>query len=401
MLYRTMPKNGDQLSVLGFGCMRLPTTTNGKIDEPRAIAQIRKTIDSGVNYVDTAWPYHNGESEPLLGKALNDGYREKVKVATKLPPWLVESRKDMDKILNAQLEKLDIEHIDYYLVHALTGSSWDAVVPLGVREFLDQARKDGRIGNAGFSFHGFLDDFKRIVDAYDWVFCQIQYNFMDQEFQAGTEGLKYAASKDLGVVVMEPLRGGNLALPTPPPAVAEIWDQAETKRTPAEWGLRWVWNHPEVTVVLSGMNDESHIEQNLALADEAWANSLTQEELALIDRVRGKYQELMPVGCTGCAYCLPCPMDVQIPRCFDLYNKMYMFGNEQEAKLMYANFMGGLATNEAPGFASQCVACEECVEKCPQNIPIPEMMEKVAAEMEGPDLQERIEKVREHLRADT
>jgi len=398
MLYRTMPKNGDQLSILGFGCMRLPVV-DGKIDEPRAIAQIRKAIDSGVNYIDTAWPYHDGDSEPLLGKALKDGYRDKVKVATKLPPWLVESRGDMDRILDTQLEKLGTDRIDYYLLHALAGGSWDAIASLGVCEFLDQARKDGRIGNAGFSFHGFLHDFKRIVDAYDWVFCQIQYNFMDQEFQAGTEGLKYAASKDLGVVVMEPLRGGNLALPTPPPAVAEIWDEAETKRTPVEWGLRWVWNHPEVTVVLSGMNEESHIEQNLALADEAHANSLTREELELVDRVRSKYQELMPVGCTGCAYCLPCPTGVQIPRCFDLYNKMYLFGNEQETKLMYANFMGGLATNEEPGFASQCAACEECVEKCPQNIPIPEMLEKVAAEMEGPDLQERIEKVREHLKA--
>jgi len=398
MLYRTMPKNNDTLSVLGFGCMRLPTV-DGAIDEERAIAQIRTAVDSGVNYLDTAWPYHGGESEPLLGKALKDGYRDKVKVATKLPPWRVKKREDMDKILDAQLKKLGTGHVDYYLVHALAGFSWDTIKAQGVCDFLEQAKKDGRIVNAGFSFHGFVDDFKRIVDAYDWVFCQIQYNFMDQEFQAGSEGLKYAASKDLGVVIMEPLRGGNLALPSPPPEVAAIWDEAETKRSPVEWALRWVWNHPEVTVLLSGMNDESHIKQNLAIADEAQANSLTADELSLVDRATAKYQELMQVGCTGCAYCMPCPMNVQIPRCFDFYNRMHMFGNEDVMKSLYANFVGNLTTNDAPGFAEQCVACGECMEKCPQGIQIPDVLKKVAEEMEGPGLQERIEMVKAHLSA--
>ena len=256
MLYRKMPKNGDELSILGFGCMRLPMV-EGTIDEARAIAQIRGAIDSGVNYVDTAWPYHGGASEPLLGKALTDGYRERVKVATKLPSWLIHSREDMDRYQNAQLQRLGTDHIDYYLVHALEGVVWDSVAALGIREFLDQAKKDGRIVNAGFSFHGLAEDFKRIVDAYPWVFCQIQYNFLDEQFQAGTQGLKYAASKDMGVVIMEPLRGGNLGLPTPPPAVAALWDEAKTKRSPVEWALRWVWNHPEVTLVLSGMNEEA------------------------------------------------------------------------------------------------------------------------------------------------
>ncbi|MCG6912115.1 MAG: aldo/keto reductase, partial [Deltaproteobacteria bacterium] len=217
MLYRKMPKNGDELSVLGFGCMRLPVTDKGGIDEPRAIRQVRGAIDKGVNYVDTAWPYHAGESENFLGRALADGYRERVKVATKLPSWMIASREDMDRYLNAQLEKLGTGRIDYYLLHGLRGNSWDNLVSHGAIEFLDTALADGRIGNAGFSFHGVLDDFKRIVDAYSWTFCQIQYNFLDQEFQAGTEGLEYAASKGLGVVIMEPLRGGNLGLPTPPP----------------------------------------------------------------------------------------------------------------------------------------------------------------------------------------
>ncbi|MBI4958289.1 MAG: aldo/keto reductase [Desulfovibrio sp.] len=399
MLYRKMPKNGDELSILGFGCMRLPALSDGSIDEPRAIAQIRECIDKGINYMDTAWPYHGGASEPLLGKALKDGYREKVKIATKLPSWLISCRADMDLYLNAQLEKLGTDHIDYYLVHALEGTSWDKLEGLGVREFLDTAKKDGRILNAGFSFHGLSEDFTRIIDAYPWVFCQIQYNYLDQEFQAGTAGLKYAGSKGIGVVIMEPLRGGNLALPTAPPAVAAIWDEATVKRSPAEWALRWVWNHPEVTVVLSGMNEETHIAQNLAIAEKALPNSLTRQELDLVDRVARKYQELMQVGCTGCAYCMPCPAGVKIPKCFDFFNKMHMFGNVQEAKFMYIAFGSGATSHGEPGFASQCVACGECLEKCPQHIPIPDMLERVAAELEGPNFQAEVEAAMGHFKS--
>ncbi len=261
MLYRKIPKNRDELSILGFGCMRLPAKEDGTIDEERATKQVRYAIDHGVNYVDTAWPYHIGQSEPFLGRALVDGYREKVKLATKLPSWMVKSREDMDKFLNAQLEKLKTDQIDYYLIHALVGELWDNVEKLGVADFLDKAKADGQIVNAGFSFHGAADDFKRIVDAYEWDFCQIQYNFLDEKNQAGTEGLEYAASKDLGIIIMEPLRGGNLASSVPA-AVKEIWDEALTKRTAAEWALHWVWNHPEVTVVLSGMKEESNIEEN-------------------------------------------------------------------------------------------------------------------------------------------
>ena len=254
MQYRTVPKNGDELSILGFGCMRLPLTKERQIDEPRAIRQISDAIDQGVNYLDTAWPYHAGESENVLGRALSDGYRERVKIATKLPSWMIKKREDMDFYLNAQLEKLKTDHIDYYLIHGLAGDLWDRLVSLGVMDFLDQANAAGRIVNAGFSFHGVLDDFKRIVDAYPWIFCQIQYNFLDEENQAGTEGLKYAASRDLGVVIMEPLRGGNLGLPEPPPDVDAIWKKAKNKRTPVEWAFRWVWTHPEATTVRSGMN---------------------------------------------------------------------------------------------------------------------------------------------------
>jgi predicted aldo/keto reductase-like oxidoreductase len=389
MLYRKMPKNGDMLSILGFGCMRLPVN-NGKIDEARAIRQIRHAVDKGVNYVDTAWPYHGGASEPLLGKALKGGYRDRVKVATKLPSWLIKCREDMDQYLAAQLGKLDTNRVDYYLLHGLNGAMWDTLKEFGVIDFLHHALEDGRIVNAGFSFHGLAEDFSRIVDAYPWEFCQIQYNFLDQYNQAGTAGLKYAASKNMGVIVMEPLRGGNLGLPTPPRAVEEIWHEAKTRRTPAEWALRWVWDHKEVTVVLSGMNDEAHIEENLSIADSARADSLTREELDLVERVSRKYHELMKVGCTGCGYCMPCPSDVLIPVCFETYNKMHMFGEAEMVKFSYAIRMSGMLADGKPKYASQCVECGECLDKCPQHIPIPEFLVKVSAEMEGPEMEQRL-----------
>lgn len=383
MLYRKMPGNGDKLSILGFGCMRLPLK-EGNIDEERARQQLRYAIDHGVNYIDTAWPYHMGESEPFVGRTLSGGYREKIKLATKLPSWTVKSREDMDRILNAQLEKLKTDHIDYYLVHGLVKALWDKMENLDVLSFLDQAKVDGRIVNAGFSFHGSIDDFKRIVDSYPWTFCQIQYNFLDEKNQAGTEGLEYAASKGLGVIIMEPLRGGKLTHPIPP-AVQEIWEEARVKRTPAEWAFRWIWNHPEVTVVLSGMNEESHIEENLKIANEAYPDSLAKDELQLIKRVEQKYRELMKTGCTGCRYCMPCPSGVEIPGCFEIYDNFYLSGNEKEAKLMYAAKPGGIIRGDFQGYASQCVQCGQCIEKCPQHLDIPSFLEAIAEEFEGKD----------------
>jgi uncharacterized protein len=313
---------------------------------------------------------------------------------------MINSRGDMDRYLAAQMEKLGTDHIDYYLVHALDGVLWDNVKARGVFDFLEEAKRDGRIINAGFSFHGVVADFKRIVDEYPWVFCQIQYNILDQKYQAGTEGLKYAAAKNLGVVVMEPLRGGNLGLPTPPLAISDIWNEAKTRRSPVEWALCWIWNHPEVTVVLSGMNEENHIEQNLTIADSAHADSLSVEELELVERVSRKYHELMQIDCTGCGYCMPCPSGVQIPKCFDIYNKMHMFGNVEEAKFLYTISVSGVLSNGKPGFASECAECGECLEKCPQNIEIPDFLEKVSTEMEGPDLQERLEAARKMFKTE-
>jgi hypothetical protein len=392
MLFRKITKTGDELSILGFGCMRL-AQKNNRIDEERATRQIRCAIGHGVNYIDTAWPYHGGESEPFVGRALANGYRERVKLATKLPSWLVQSRADMDRFLDAQLKKLATSHIDYYLVHSMNGNTWDRVAALGVADFLDRAQADGRIANAGFSFHGLRQDFKRIVDAYPWQFCQIQYNFLDEENQAGTEGLKYAASKGLGVIVMEPLRGGALATTPQPPAIDALWQEAGKRRTPAEWALRWVWNHPEVNVVLSGMNHEAQVEENLKIASDARPDSLAEAELSLIGRVGKKYREIMKVGCTGCGYCQPCPSGVNIPECFSLFNAFHSFGQKDFAPFLYVVRMGGLITGQ-PAYASLCSHCRDCIQKCPQGLEVPELLEQVAAEFESHGLKEREEMAR-------
>jgi uncharacterized protein len=380
MLYRTVPKTGDRLSILGFGCMRLPSTKTGGVDVERAIRQIRHAIDHGVNYVDTAPAYHMGKSEQVLGMALADGYRKQVRIATKLPPWSVHERADMDRILSAQLTTLQTDHIDYYLLHSMVQQSWEKLKNLGVREFLDAAKKDGRIKNAGFSFHGSTATFREIVDAYNWDFCQIQYNYLDEHNQAGTDGLKYAAGKGLAIIIMEPLRGGNLAGPVPE-EVKKIWDEAPLKLSPAEWGLRWVWNHPEVTVVLSGMNNEAHIDENLLAAESALPDSLTGEELALIVRVRDTYLRLMKVGCTGCGYCMPCPAGVDIPGCFTLYNTNHLFPHDRTAKFLYLGRHGGILG--ATSYAGLCRECGKCEKVCPQHLPIRALMKDVSRTMEG------------------
>lgn len=390
MLYRKMPKNGDKLSILGFGAMRLPVKQDGSIDEEKATQMIRHAIDNGVNYVDTAWPYHMGESEPFLGRALAEGYREKVKLATKQPQWMVKSPKDMDMFLKKQLEKLNTDHIDYYLIHNLVGSSWENIRDLGVTDFLDRAKADGRIINAGFSYHGNAEDFKDIVDGYDWDFCQIQYNFLDENIQAGRKGLEYAASCDLGVVIMEPLRGGNLAAPVPA-EVMDIWNKADVKRGPVEWALRWVWSHPAVTVVLSGMNEPYQVEENLKFAEEGLADSLTPKELELIKIVADKYTELMKINCTGCRYCMPCPQRVDIPACFEMYNNLYMFDGKDRLMVMYAAKLGGILRGAEKNLASQCVQCGQCLDACPQHLPIPQLLEKVVEDFEGPDVEKRME----------
>lgn len=379
MLYRKMESTGDELSVLGFGCMRLPQKS-GRIDEDRATRQLHDAIDRGVNYIDTAVPYHMGMSEPFVGRALSGGHRDKVKLATKLPPWLTNTREDMDRILGEQLAKLQTDHIDYYLVHALNGDTWAKMRDLGVLSFLETAKADGRIVSAGFSFHGSLPDFREIVDAWKWQFCQIQYNYLDERFQAGTEGLEYAAARGLGIVAMEGLRGGVLGGKAHP-KVQSIWDEAEVRRTPAEWALRWIWNRPEIHVNLSGMNDEGHIEENLRIAGEAQPNSLTDHELDLVQRVAETYRGLMRSDCTGCRYCLPCPSGVDIPGCLGVLNSRHAL-KDKRAGLVYMFFNSGVFGGK-PSLASQCTECGTCLPRCPQSVPIPEILKEVAADFEG------------------
>ena len=381
MQYRIVPKNGDKLSVLGFGCMRLPMKEQ-VVDEERAIKQIRLAIENGVNYVDSAPPYHMGESEKVLGKALLDGYRNKVKIATKLTPFMLHKAEDMEKMLNTQLQKLQTDHIDYYLLHGLEAEFWTRMQNFGALKFLEKAKKEGKIVDMGFSFHGSISTFKEIIEANDWTMCQIQYNFLDEKLQAGTDGLKYAASKKLAVMVMEPLRGGSLANKLPAEA-QKIYDAAPIKRSPAEWGLRWVWNHPEVTLALSGMNEESQILENIGTAQSALPNSMKPNELTVIKSVADTYRRLLKVSCTGCQYCMPCPNGVNIPRNFQAYNDLYISGDEQQTRSMYAMFlMGGLTGIRAD--AALCKDCKQCMVRCPQGINIPKKLKEVAKDLGGP-----------------
>jgi len=367
MQYRQFGKLDWKVSALGFGCMRLPTQgdESKNIDEPEATRMLRHAIDQGLNYVDTAYPYHGGNSELFVGRALQDGYREKVKLATKLPCWLVKASEDFDRYLDEQLEKLQTDHIDFYLLHALNKDSWQKMRDLEVLKQAEGALADGRIRYLGFSFHDEYEVFQEIVDAYDWTFCQIQYNYMDIENQAGTKGLRHAAAKGLAVVIMEPLLGGKLV--NPPDPIQALWDSAPTKRAPADWALQWLWNQPEVALVLSGMSTMQHVEENLASADVSGIGTLASDELAVFDQVRKKYDELCPIPCTKCGYCMPCPNGVDIPRNFAAYNEGVMYDKPDKAR-------EGYKWIDEEKRASACIQCRECEEKCPQSILISEWM---------------------------
>jgi predicted aldo/keto reductase-like oxidoreductase len=354
-------------SALGFGCMRLPTSGKepGDIDEPEAMRMVRYAIDHGVNYLDTAYPYHAQKSEPFVGRVLKDGYREKVRVATKLPCWLVESAEDFDRFINEQLARLQVDHIDFYLLHGLNNKNWPKMRDLGVLPWAEGAIADGRIGHLGFSFHDTYEVFQEIVDAYDWTFCQIQYNYMDITHQAGMKGLQYAASKGLAVVVMEPLLGGRLA--RPPARIQAIWDSAPKRRTAADWALQWVWNQPEVSLLLSGMSTMQHVEENVASAAASGIDTLSAEELALVARVRDTHNNLCPIPCTECGYCMPCPSGVDIPRVFRVFNSGVMHDDAEGAR-------GEYKWTPEEARAGKCTQCQECEEVCPQQIPVSEWM---------------------------
>ena len=354
--------------------MRLPTIGSdaAKIDEAEAIRMIRYAIDSGVNYVDSAYGYHRGFSEVVVGKALSDGYREKVRLATKMPTWLVNSQDDMDRYLNEQLTRLGTDRIDFYLLHGLGKERWPKLRDFGVMEWMEAQRDGGKIGHIGFSFHDDYTVFKEIIDGYGgWEFCQIQYNYMDTEYQAGTRGLEYAASRGLAVVIMEPIAGGRLAM-KPPEEVQKIWDEAQVKRTLAEWALLWVWNRPEVSVVLSGMSTMNQVEENVRTASLSGPGTLRLEELDLIERVKRKYMEMGFIVCTGCGYCLPCPQGVEIPKIFRFYNEYYTKNRYEEVKNRYGEHI------PSESQAKRCVRCKRCEQLCPQKLPISDLLNGAA-----------------------
>jgi len=401
MKYRTLGRVEFAPSVLGFGAMRLPVLADEsgggsaprRIDEEAATAMLRRAVEAGVNYVDTAYVYHSGESEPWLGRALRQvasdlfgpagqglaELRRRVKVATKLPVWQLKGRDDPERLLSEQLERLQLDSIDFYLLHGLGADSLGKLRELDVFDWAERALADGRIGHLGFSFHDEYPVFEELLAATDlWEFCQIQYNYMDEEYQAGTRGLELAAGKGLGVIVMEPVRGGQLAR-RPPQAVAALWAAANSRReaaglaprSPVDWALQWVWNRPEVSLLLSGMSDMAQLDENLASAERAAPGALDDAELATCRGVRDAYLQVSPIPCTSCRYCLPCPSGVAIPEVFEVYNEAEIYGGgPAAARFAY----GWLSESER---AEVCTQCRTCEELCPQKIAIVDWLEKI------------------------
>lgn len=371
MEYRKLLKTNEDVSLLGFGTMRFPTLDNGEINEDEAISMIRKAIDSGVNYVDTAYMYHDGKSEVVTGKALKDGYREKVFLADKMPAWFAKSEEDIEKIFEEQFSRLDVDYIDMYLVHNITVPIWKMIKKYNVLPFLEKQRALGKIKHIGFSFHDELSFFKEIVDAYKWDFCQIQLNFMDAEFQAGVEGLKYAGSKGLSVVIMEPLKGGKIT-DCVPDSIMEIWKKAEIQRSPVEWAFKWVANFPQVMTILSGMSTMEQLDENLRIFADLKEESLTESEQTIIKQASDKYNQLIQYSCTACKYCLPCTVKIDIPATITAYNDWFLFGNNPKIKRDYITW------TPKGRQASDCTDCKACESHCPQGLPISEIMKKAA-----------------------
>ncbi len=370
MQYRAMAKGKDKLSILGFGCMRLPTNEKGSIVEEKALEMLEYAYDNGVNYFDTAWPYHNGQSEPLLGKFLQTIKREEVFVSTKLPSWLVKKPEDMMDFLKQQLEKLQTDYVDYYMVHALNKGFWDNLKEQKLFDFLEKAKSEGLIRFAGLSFHDDYKFFKKVVDSWNWDFCLIMLNYIDTHYQAGLRGYRYATEKGLGILAMEPLRGGKIAANVPSD-IEELWAKSEHNCSPAERGLRWVWNLSAVQAVLSGMSTMEQLEENIRIAAEVEADSLSDKETELYKKVKRAYLKKIRIACSECRYCLPCPVKLPIPSIFGQYNEAFIFENKERAKKEYQAFF------PEDHRAGKCIACGECVPKCPRNINIPAKMVEI------------------------
>jgi hypothetical protein len=365
MNYRNFGRLGVEVSALGFGAMRFPTMDgdagSSLIDEEKAIGMIRHAIDSGLNYVDTAYPYHKGASEIVVGKALKDGYREKTFLATKSPVWKFEKAEDFDTYLDEQLKKLDVDHIDFYLLHALSKDRWENVIlKFGIMERMEKAKADGKIRYLGFSFHDELDAFKEIIDGYDhWDFCQIQLNYINTDYQAGLEGYRYATEKGLGIIIMEPLLGGKLAVP--PEQVKKVLGE---EMSPVERSLAYLWDLDNVSVILSGMNTMEQVEQNLSFAGRSGKGTLTAAQREMYERAKVVYDTMALVPCTKCQYCMPCPFGLDIPGIFESYNSTAI-RKMDEAKAMYFAM---------DTLADSCTACKACEAQCPQNIRVSEIM---------------------------
>jgi predicted aldo/keto reductase-like oxidoreductase len=383
MQYRKMGSLDWEVSALGFGCMRLPQRRLNRLraETEESIRIIRHGIDLGINYIDTAWPYHLGDSERIVGQALQDGYRERVRLVTKLPLFMVRNAGAFDRYLDGQLERLQTGYLDLYLFHAMNAGGLEKVKRLGLIEKMEEAKRQGRIRHIGFSFHDTFPVFKEIVDYYDWEMAQIQYNYMDTAIQATSDGLAYGHSKGIAMVIMEPLKGGQLA--NPPDEALEIMRAAGNGRTPVDWALQFLWNRPEVATVLSGMGSQQMVDENCASAGRSGINSLTQEDEEVIARLAEVYRRQILVPCTGCEYCMPCPAGVSIPQNFALLNNM---AQEQsrirrwQSRRAYGNLASSkdqLDKENPNGNASFCIECGKCVEKCPQRIDIPVELEKV------------------------
>lgn len=372
MQYRK-DKNGNDLSVLGFGCMRF-TKKGGTIDIDKAEQEILEAYNRGVNYFDTAYVY--GGSEAAVGEILErNGIRENVKIATKLPQYLVGSRAAIEKYFAEELNRLRTDYVDYYLMHHLTDvAMWEKLKAIGILDWIEEKKKSGQIKNIGFSYHGNSDGFMKILDDYDWDICQIQYNYFDECSQAGKVGLQAAAKKGIPVVIMEPLRGGKLVNMLPDSAKA-VMNQSGRDWTSAEWGLRWLYNQPEVTVVLSGMNSLQMVKENCHTASEAKPNTFTDADFNTIYEVTQKISENEKVGCTGCRYCMPCPKGVDIPGTFRCYNAMYI-DSKMQGRFEYAQTVG--LTKES-AFATQCIGCGKCETHCPQQLPIRKLLKEADA----------------------
>ena len=375
MKYRTMGKLGIRSSVFGLGCMRFNGAPSGDsvIDEEKAISLIRRAIDGGVTYLDTAYIYLDKTSETVLGKALRDGYRERVTIATKMPTSAVKDRASMEALLDEELKKLQTDHIDFYLMHGINKKEWEYFKSIGAPEFFDDMKRAGKIRYKCCSFHGPYDEFEYILNDYDWEMVQIQYNFMDVENQAGTRGLKLAASRGIPVVIMEGLLGGSLA--KAPDNVQALYDAFPTKRSPVEWAFRWLCDHPEVSVVLSGCNEAEQIDDNLRIFDSVEPGVMDEAELKLIDDVRAAYLSRTKIGCTGCRYCMPCPNGVNIPGIFSVWNSVSLYGIDPNKD------WGFRMTREKGNGADNCVACGACEAACPQHLPIIESLKTAWAEL--------------------